>query len=63
MMVMTTRGEMDDSLLERKTGVVESEKEHTEWVEYWFEGEMVHRSVNMQLKEGAISQTLAGVFS
>lgn len=63
MMVMTTRGEMDDSLLEKQTGVVESEKEHTEWVEYWFEGEMVHRSVNMQLKEGAISQTLAGVFS
>lgn len=63
MTVTTIHGDMDDSLLEKRTGEVENDKERTTWVEYWLNGELVHRSVNMQLKEGAISQTLAGVFS
>ena len=35
MLVTTTKGEMDDSLLEKKEGVVDDENEYTTWVEYW----------------------------
>ena len=50
-MVFTTKGEMDESLLEKKEGVVENDNEYTTWVEYWHEGELVHRSVHVQLKK------------
>jgi hypothetical protein len=50
-LVTTTKGEMDDSLLERKDGVFEDDNELTTWVEYWLEGELVHRSVHVTLKK------------
>jgi hypothetical protein len=50
MLVSTTKGEMDISLLEKKEGVVDTENETTTWVEYWLDGELVHRSVDMVLK-------------
>lgn len=50
-LVTTTKGEMDESLLERKEGSVENENEYTTWVEYWHEGELVHRSVHVTLKK------------
>lgn len=53
--VFTTKGEMDESLLEKRTGVEETENERTEWVEYWLEGEMVHRSVHMTLKKYTVT--------
>lgn len=49
--VFTTKGEMDESLLEKKTGVDENDHERAEWVEYWHDGELVHRSVHMTLKK------------
>ena len=62
MIVTTTKGDMDDSLLEKREGSVENDTETTSWVEYWLAGEMVHRSVNMALKRGVfadgISQTI-----
>ena len=62
MIVNTTKGEMDDSLLEKREGSIENDTETTSWVEYWLDGEMVHRSVNMALKRGVfadgISQTI-----
>lgn len=62
MIVNTTKGEMDDSLLEKREGSVENDTETTSWVEYWLAGEMVHRSVHMALKRGVfadgISQTI-----
>jgi hypothetical protein len=62
MIVTTTKGEMDDSLLEKREGSLENNTETTNWVEYWLDGEMVHRSVNMALKRGVfadgISQTI-----
>jgi hypothetical protein len=62
MIVTTTKGEMDDSLLEKREGSVENDTETTSWVEYWLAGEMVHRSVHMALKRGVfadgISQTI-----
>jgi hypothetical protein len=62
MIVTTTKGEMDDSLLEKREGSVENDTETTSWVEYWLAGELVHRSVHMALKRGVfadgISQTI-----
>ena len=55
MLVSTTKGEMDDSLLEKKEGVVDTENETTRWVEYWLDGELVHRSVDMILKKYDVS--------
>jgi len=50
MLVNTTHGEMDDSLLEKKEGVVDNDIELTTWIEYWFNDELVHRSVHVTLK-------------
>jgi hypothetical protein len=51
-MVTTTHGEMDESALEKREGVVENDHERTTWVEYWLGEELVHRSVHVTLKEG-----------
>lgn len=50
MEITTTKGVMDESLLEKKEGLVDNENEHTTWVEYWHEGELVHRSAHVTLK-------------
>lgn len=51
MIVTTTKGEMDDSLLERRSGEVDNENELTTWTEYWLDGELVHRSAHVTLKK------------
>ena len=51
MIVQTTKGPMEDSLLEKKTGTIDNENETINWIEYWLEGELVHRSVDMVLKK------------
>ena len=51
MLVTTTKGDMDDSLLEKKDGSVDNDNEFTTWVEYWLEGELVHRSAHVTLKK------------
>jgi len=51
LIVTTTYGEMDDSLLERKDGSFEDDNELTTWVEYWKDAELVHRSVHVTLKK------------
>ena len=50
MIVTTTKGDMDDSLLEHQSGSVDNENETTSWTEYWLDGELVHRSVHVTLK-------------
>ena len=52
--VFTTKGDMDEALLEKKEGVVDNDDEYTTWVEYWLEGELVHRSVHVHLKKALI---------
>jgi hypothetical protein len=59
MIVNTTKGEMDDSLLEKREGSVENDTETTSWVEYWLAGEMVHRSVHMALKRGVFADGIS----
>ena len=51
MIVTTTKGDMDDSLLEHRTGEVDNDNELTTWVEYWLDGELVHRSAHITLKK------------
>ena len=51
MIVTTTKGDMDDSLLEHRSGEVDDDNEFTTWTEYWLDGELVHRSVHVTLKK------------
>jgi hypothetical protein len=51
LIVTTTKGDMDDSLLEKREGTVDNDNEMTSWVEYWLEGELVHRSAHVTLKK------------
>jgi hypothetical protein len=55
MLVTTIHGEMDDSLLEKRTGEEDNERENIKWVEYWLDGELVHRSVDMILKQATVA--------
>jgi hypothetical protein len=50
LIVTTTKGDMDDSLLERRDGSLDNDIEYTTWTEYWLDGELVHRSVHVSLK-------------
>lgn len=49
--VFTTKGDMDVSLLEKREGSIDNDNEYTTWVEYWHEGELVHRSAHVHLKK------------
>ena len=51
MIVTTTKGNMDDSQLEKREGTVDNDNELTTWVEYWLDGELVHRSAHVTLKK------------
>lgn len=51
MLVTTIHGDMDDSLLEKREGVVDNEIEYTTWIEYHLNGELVHRSAHVTLKK------------
>ena len=51
-MIETTKGMMDESLLEKREGSIDNDIEFTTWVEYWHEGELVHRSAHVTLKTG-----------
>ena len=62
-LVTTTKGEMDDSLLEKKEGFVDNDHEYTTWVEYWLAGELVHRSVHVALKKNVSSAVEAASFN
>jgi hypothetical protein len=50
-LVTTTYGEMDESLLQKKEGIYETDNEYTTWVEYWKDAELVHRSAHVTLKK------------
>jgi hypothetical protein len=44
-------GQMDDSQLEKRVGIVDDERERTTWTEYWLNGTLVHRSAHVTLKK------------
>ena len=60
--ITTTKGLIDVSLLEKKEGIVDNDNERTEWIEYWLDGELVHRSAHVTLKRNVISNTDIGGF-
>ena len=62
MIVTTTKGKMDDSLLEKREGSVDIDIENTTWVEYWLADELVHRSAHVRLKKAMVSTSEAGSF-
>ncbi len=49
-MITTTKGNMDESLLEKREGSIENDNETITWVEYWLNEELVHRSAHVALK-------------
>ncbi len=49
-MITTTKGMMEADDLERKDTVFEDDNELTQAIEYYLDGELVHRSVHVQLK-------------
>jgi hypothetical protein len=51
MLVTTTKGDIDESLLEKREGTVDNDNENTSWVEYWLDKELVHRSAHVRLKK------------
>ena len=53
-LVTTTKGDMDDSLLVKQEGSLDNDNETTTWVEYWLDGELVHRSAHVALKQAPL---------
>ena len=62
MQITTTKGNLDESVLEKRTGGFENEHESTSWVEYWLTGELVHRSAHVTLKRPISAHAVIGGF-
>lgn len=61
--VTTIHGLMDETLLEKKE-YIEDAPEHTGNItEYWLNGELVHRSVHLFMKQGLESDIQAAVLA
>lgn len=60
--ITTTKGLMDEALLEKRTGVVDNDNEHTTWVEYWLAGELVHRSAHVRFKTNVFAEPVVEGF-
>ena len=54
-MITTTKGLMDEALLDKREGTIDNDNETTTWVEYWMGGELVHRSAHVQLKRAVVT--------
>jgi hypothetical protein len=54
-LVFTTRGYLPKSSLEERTGEIDNDVEFTTWVEYWLDGELVHRSAHVTLKRPVVA--------
>lgn len=52
-LIHTTLGDLDESLLDKTEGTFDNKNEKGSWVEYRLKGkdEVIHRSVNMELKQ------------
>ena len=62
MLIETTKGLMDEALLEKREGELDNDNERTHWVEYWLDGELVHRSAHVILKPGVAAQSAINLF-
>jgi hypothetical protein len=59
MLITTTKGEMDDSLLVKKEGSIDNDNEYTTWIEYYLDNELVHRSAHVTLKKSPFMDLIA----
>jgi len=59
-MITTTKGDMDEVLLEKREGSVDNDNETTHWVEYWIGDELVHRSAHVYLKTSVFATSEIG---
>ena len=62
-LITTTKGDMDESLLEKRVGNVDNDHEYTTWVEYWLDGELVHRSAHVHLKKALVMGATAAAIA
>ena len=62
MLIDTIHGLMEESMLEKRQGMMDTDIERTLWVEYWKDGELVHRSAHVVLKQPVVSLTTIGGF-
>jgi hypothetical protein len=55
-LIYTTKGYIDDSLLDRRSGMFDNSNEFTTWVEYRLPGEeeIIHRSAHVTLKRSIV---------
>lgn len=65
--ITTTLGLMDETQLEKREGVIDTEREYTTWVEYRLlgnpESDPIHRSVHVRLiNQGVEMASEAGGF-
>jgi len=60
--ITTTKGDMDEALLEKREGSMEDDNERTSWIEYWLDGELVHRSVHVHLKKALVMGAVTASF-
>lgn len=63
MLIETTKGYMEESLLRRVDGEFENDVEHTTWVEYFLDEESVHRSVHTRLKKNVVAEGIAAMLA
>jgi hypothetical protein len=63
-MITTTLGDRDESTLVKSEGVIDNDHEFTRWVEYreTADGDIIHRSVHVHLKEGLLMESGIGGF-
>ena len=54
-MITTTKGLMNEALLDKREGTIDNDNETTTWIEYWLGGELVHRSAHVQLKRAVVT--------
>jgi hypothetical protein len=61
-MINTIYGEMDENTLVKTTGEVDTEIEHTTWVEYRQHNsdEIIHRSVHVTVKDSLLLDLIQG---
>ena len=57
MIIETRFGPMDESKIVKTEGGTANTVEHTTWVEYRFEGQLVHRSAHVTLKQMPVFAT------
>lgn len=62
-LITTTKGLMNEADLRKVEGSMDNENEYTTWVEYYLGDEVIHRSVQVNLKRGAdVGNAIAATF-